>query len=84
MAGMAVGILTVLIGVFFVAALGFKSLLVILFGFYTMGRAVGVVDSQYLRYGLGVPLVILGLLVIVRSLKPSKQNAETDGQKQIY
>lgn len=66
-AGFGVGLLIVLIGVLFVVPLGLKSLVVILFGLYCMGQAAGLIERQYLRYGLSIPLIALGVIIILRS-----------------
>jgi hypothetical protein len=34
----------------------------LLFGAYAIGRATGRIEVQWLRYGLGVPLVAMGLI----------------------
>lgn len=74
------GFIVILIGILAITALGGWSLVVILLGFYFMGRASGYIDNEWLRYGLGIPLVILGSTLLVRVLadifsKPKGQSS---------
>jgi hypothetical protein len=68
LAAFSVGMILLLIGVLFVNVIGTSSLLVILVGFYFFGRAAGVIDHQYLRYGVGIPLTLLGFFILLREL----------------
>jgi hypothetical protein len=63
-----IGMILMIIGVLFVDVMGMISLLVIVFGFYFFGRAAGVIDNQYLRYGAGIALTIIGFYICLREL----------------
>lgn len=76
LAAFSIGVLLMLIGVLFVNVMGTTSLLVILFGLYFFGRAADVIDHQYLRYGVGIPLTVLGFYIVLRELATIFSNNE--------
>lgn len=67
--GYVLGGVIIIIGVLSVAALRGMSLAVMLLGLYFIGRASGAIEHQYLRYGLGIPLVALGIYSFYRLLQ---------------
>jgi len=69
---MFMGFSLILAGVLLVSAIRYNAFYLILLGFYTFARTLGYLNFPYLRYGLGIPMVILGIYLIFTVLAGHK------------
>lgn len=49
----------------------------IVLGFYNMGRAIGQIDRQYFRYGVGTMLLVLSAVHLYQLVKGDEASAKT-------
>jgi hypothetical protein len=74
-AAFIIGLIMAFIGVLVVQIIGVKSLIPIFLGFYFMGRASGLIENEYLRYIVGIPLILLGCYISINIvLRAQKQS----------
>lgn len=50
----------------------------IIFGAYQMAKALGVLENDYLRYIVGIPLVLIGVFGFIKMLNPPRKSPDSE------